>query len=119
MPSARELAGAVAARRPHATELAELMINAPEDDERERVIDALAGVADAAADEPDAASPNSGRNGNRTSGRTTADAGPPVRLASGTTDCGLRLGSESPASKPDQCPLWEFADVACNLEPHA
>lgn len=31
-----------------------MMINATEDDERDRVIDALAGMADAAANEPEA-----------------------------------------------------------------
>ncbi len=41
--AARDLARTVAARGPRATELAKMMINAAEGEERERVIDALAG----------------------------------------------------------------------------
>ncbi len=49
LATAQDLATAISARAPRATELAKMMVNAAEGEERERVLDALAGAAAFAA----------------------------------------------------------------------
>jgi enoyl-CoA hydratase/carnithine racemase len=51
MDRAKEIAAQILTRGPHATELAKMMINAAEGEERERVIETLAGTIAAASDE--------------------------------------------------------------------